>query len=475
MPDYQWASQAYQRNDYGLPPERLVNMFPEKGSAPQTGEQYALVPREGRKPFANTGEFSCQGGFQQDGVAGGKLITVHNTRVYATDKFGVSTLIGTIDFPIGLVRFAAVRNSIVILAPSGNAFRTDGTLVSKVIDADLFPNPVQDIASLDLRIVYALKNSDQFFWSEVLQSDEILGLSFATAERGADPIVGIARSHQELFIFGTQTTEAWAGTGETSEFAFARIPGAAVERGCSARNSILTADNTVWFLGENGIYYRLGEGFVPLRVSTHAIEEKATAAILRGEGPEIQAWTYAMNGHEHIGLRFPQEGTFVYDISSDRWWEAATFEEPTYSKIFAVRAFNGSKVIVGEVNSGKLSELSPTTFDDDGAPVERLATLNVPVTQRVPASAFRVHVVEGHGLPTGQGSNPEIMLDWSDDGEGRVWSKERRFNFGQVGQFAKRIIARACGQIRPPGRIWRVRMTDPVSFSLRKASLNDVD
>lgn len=472
MPDVFWASQAYERSDHGLPAEMCVNMFPEAGAAAGSDEPYALIPREGRVQFADTTENFCDGGFQKDGVVGGAVLTVHEGRVWSTDKFGASTNIGAIDLPLGPVRFAAIRNAVAILGQSGNVFRTDGTIVAEITDADL-PDGIQDITAIDQRIVYGVKGQDQFYWSEILQADDIVGLSFATAEREADDIIALHRSHQLLWIMGTETCEAWQGTGSVSEAAFTPVPGATMERGCVARNSVLNADNSLWFLGDNAIFYRVGSGYVPERRSTHAIEERAAAEIAKGNAAKIRSWTYTRGGHEHIGLYLPTEGTFVYDVASGRWWEGRTGQEATYRKVFAIQAFN--KILVGEDNSGVISELTPTVFEDNGSLIERVATANTPVKSKTPAFAFRVNCVEGQGLQTGQGSSPLVMLDYSDDGEGKVWSKERRLGIGRVGKYAKRVIARMLGQMQPPGRIWRVRITDPVNFTLRKATLNEID
>lgn len=472
MPDVTWASQAYEQNDYGLPVEECVNMFPAPGAAAGTGEPYALIPREGRVEFADTTESACQGGFQRDGVAGGKLITVHNTRVYATDQFGATSNIGAIDLPLGPVRFAAIRNEIVILSPSGNVFRTDGTAVAQITDEDL-PTPVQDITAIDQRIIFAVQGGDQIYWSELLETDSIIATSFATAEREADELVAVARVHQELWLLGSEVGEAWQGTGGPSTSAFQPVAGAVIERGCLTRGGVITAQNSLWFISDQEQFERVGAGFVPQRVSTYAIEERISAEVEKGNKDSITTWTYARGGHEQVGIRLPTEGTFAIDTTTGRWWEAKTYEEPTYQKIFAVKAFN--KILTGDIDSGKITYLDPTAFTDNGAIIERVATANTPVQSRTPCANFRVNVVEGQGSQTGQGENPRAFLDYSDDGEGKVWRRERRMAIGRVGQYAARVIARLLGVMRPPGRIWRIRITDPVNFTLRKAVINGDD
>lgn len=469
MPEVMWASQAYERSDYGLPPELCVNMYPEIGSQ---SDRFTLIPREGHLAWVDTGEAICTGGFQQSGVAQSKLITTHGINVFATDSAGNTGKIGEIDWSTGFTKFAALRNNVIILSPSGDVYTCDGTSVAEITDADI-ARPVQDITTMDQRVIYAAGGSDQFQWSEVLDATSVFGLSFATAEREADEIVAINRSHQILWLLGRETIEPWQGTGDSSAFAFAPVTGAVVERGCIARHSVVNADNTMWWVGENGVVYRIGDGFVPRRVSTHAIEERITAELEAGNADDILAWTYTRGGHEMVGFRLPTQGTFVFDIASQRWWEAQSWLKTTYTPVFHVRAFN--KILLGEVDSGVISELSPITYEDRGTIIERVATANMPISMPMPAYAFRINCVEGRGTQTGQGSDPRVMLTWSDDGEGKYWNKEQRFSVGKAGEYGHKAIARLCGRMTPPGRIWRVRITDPFSFTLRKAVVNQID
>ena len=70
----------------------------------------------------------------------------------------------------------------------------------------------------------------------------------------------------------------------------------------------------------------------------------------------------------------------------------------------------------------------------------------------------------GVGLTSGQGSDPQIWLDWSDDG-GHSWStvKPQR-GIGKKGEYTKRAIWRRLGAFRQ--RYLRVRGSDPVKRNL---------
>jgi hypothetical protein len=76
---------------------------------------------------------------------------------------------------------------------------------------------------------------------------------------------------------------------------------------------------------------------------------------------------------------------------------------------------------------------------------------------------LQLYFESGTGINDGQGSNPLVELDWSDDG-GHTWSNLHLLESGPMGQYKRRIIQRMMGQSRE--RIYRVAVSDPVQWSL---------
>jgi hypothetical protein len=77
----------------------------------------------------------------------------------------------------------------------------------------------------------------------------------------------------------------------------------------------------------------------------------------------------------------------------------------------------------------------------------------------------------GTGLVTGQGSNPEIMLRWSDDG-GHTWSNEHWSPMGKIGEYFKRVFWRRLGMtLKLRDRVYEVSGTDPVKMVIVGAEL----
>jgi hypothetical protein len=74
---------------------------------------------------------------------------------------------------------------------------------------------------------------------------------------------------------------------------------------------------------------------------------------------------------------------------------------------------------------------------------------------------------QGTGLVTGQGSNPQIMLQVSRDG-GFTYGNEMWTSFGRMGEYNKRAEWRRLGVSR--NFVFKFRITDPVKVILIAAA-----
>jgi hypothetical protein len=87
---------------------------------------------------------------------------------------------------------------------------------------------------------------------------------------------------------------------------------------------------------------------------------------------------------------------------------------------------------------------------------------------------LEIDVEAGRGLSVGRdgaeevGVDPQMMLQWSDDG-GHTWSSELWTSAGKQGQFTRRAVWRRLGSSRD--RVFRVTMQDPVPWVLVDAYL----
>jgi hypothetical protein len=69
----------------------------------------------------------------------------------------------------------------------------------------------------------------------------------------------------------------------------------------------------------------------------------------------------------------------------------------------------------------------------------------------------------GVGLTTGQGSIPEVMLDYSDDG-GQTWDSMPNRTLGPIGEYRQKVTWDRIGSAQQ--RVYRAAVSDPVRVNI---------
>ena len=91
--------------------------------------------------------------------------------------------------------------------------------------------------------------------------------------------------------------------------------------------------------------------------------------------------------------------------------------------------------------------------------------------KRTAQHSLQLDCEAGVGLTTGQGSDPQVLLRWSDDG-GHTWSNYHSRTMGQLGQYGQRVIWRRLGMTEKlRDRVYEVTGTDPVKVVIMGAEL----
>ena len=91
--------------------------------------------------------------------------------------------------------------------------------------------------------------------------------------------------------------------------------------------------------------------------------------------------------------------------------------------------------------------------------------------KRTAQHSLQLDMETGVGINIGQGSDPQVMLRWSDDG-GHTWSNEHWVSVGKIGEFYRRAIWRRLGMtLKIRDRVYEVSMTDPVKTAIMGAEL----
>lgn len=452
------ASQSYQARALPHSCSRLVNLYAERG-APDGKDPFVLYGTPGLASWATAGSGPMRGREKMGGV----LYVVSGTAVYSVTSTGTATLIPGV--PVdgsGPVGMASNGTQIAVVTDQGTGYIVTSASVVAITDAD-FPGATS-VGFLDGLTTYVRPSTQVFFTSELNAAGTILGTDFASAEAKPDNLVTHVVANRQVWLFGEETTEVWFNAGGTG-FPLARIQGSVMEKGAAGRTAAVAADNSVFWVGNDRIVYR-AEGFVPIRVSHHGVEEALRKA---SDVSDVRAWTYSQAGHTFVGFTFPTAGMcFVYDASTGLWHERESYGLPRWRVEWVTEAFG--KVLAGDYSSNVIWQLDLDTYTESSSTLVSKAVFPALWNQyqRATMFAFFLDLETGVGLNTGQGSDPQVMLRLSDDG-GRTWSEEMWTGMGATGEYPTRAAWWQLGQFGSQGRVMEVSISDPVKRSIMGA------
>lgn len=445
--------------------QRTVNLYPEVSESGTSKTVAMFVGTPGLAPWATVGSGGIRGMLRFSATL---AVVVSGENVYVVDQDGSATLVGPIGLGDGPVSLAS-NGTLVAIAdgaalhfvnPSSRTITTNGVY------------PADSVSFIDGRFVFNESRTGRFR-ATLAYSADIDPLDFATAEGSPDDLVSLIVDHREIWLFGSSSTEVYFNAG-TDGFPYQRIEGAYIEHGCAAAHSIAKIDSGVFWLGadENGhgIVLR-AVGYQPQRLSTHAVEH-AIAGYARID--DAVAWTYQQEGHSFYVLTFPTaDATWVYDVATNLWHERAWRDNDGRLRRHrgACHMAFAAANIVGDWQTGNLYRLDLDAYTDNGAAIARIrqAPHLAADGKRITHHALEVEMETGVGLVTGQGEDPQAMLQWSDDG-GATWSNERWAPIGKIGKRRTRVRFRRLGQARD--RVYRLTITDPVKVAIVGATID---
>ena len=413
-----------------LTAERLVNMFAEK--APEGSESTSVIHgAPGMVTHVDVGAGPCRGLL----MVGQLMFIVSGESLYSLDRFGAySSPLGVVPGN-GLVSMATDGDILVIVTnPSAYTYTVSSGAFAEVTDVAYLG--AHSVVWMNQTFIFA--NSTEHFVGEtggLLPFDPLLA---ASAEYAPDEIVGIARDHNELLIFGSSTLESWQNVTvqAATDYPFEAISGATGEKGLAGRHAIAQIDNTTVWLDQDGIVRRLQAGYTPQRISTEGIEHQLASATLA----DAEMLVYILEGHEFFALN-TNVGTFVFDANTSLWHERESLGLTRWKAQCSVKAWGDW--YVGNTTDGVISRLDLDVNDENGDELVASAIFPPVVFGR---DRFTVHSFE-LGCDPGVGGDeedPQVMLRTSRNGS--TWSNGAQRGLGLIGAYDTRVVWRRLGQ-----------------------------
>jgi hypothetical protein len=446
-----------------------INLFPERDESGSGKNEAVLHAVPGRRLWGTAPDGPIRDVFAQDGLA----FAVAGLRLVELQTGGVVVDRGAVladDNPAAFATNGAGANQLfAVTGGAGYILSLTGARTLTRIGGG-FPANASGAAFRD---GYFFTTAGGFIYASNVED----GLTWSAASKAQRSIASdnlitmIADDNRVIWLIGTATSEPWFDNAG-SPFPLTPVPGAFSGVGTGSGYAIRRFDNSIITLAQNEYGDRIaviaGAGYKPQRISTHAIE---TAWGTYARVDDAMIWPYQEGGHTFAVITFPSaNASWCYDASSQLWHKRGHWNAPAgrYDADLGIaHCYAFGKHLVGSRVDGSIYEQSMGIYDDAGSPKRWLR--RSPYVGKGPDwiefARFELELEVGQGLATGQGSDPQVFLRYSDDGA-TSWSYERMLSTGAIGKGRTRVFATRLGTSRTGGRIFEVAGSDPVKTTL---------
>lgn len=449
-------SGAYQAKSVIASAQRCINLYlegnPQGVKAPMPTTHYQRPGK--RTVWTPPGAGAGRGLYR---ASNGDLFAVVNDTVYFINPAFVHNVIGNIvagNNPISMADNGVTGGAEIALV--------DGTTTGYSIDMNTYAfAPIVDPSGVFTGADVAAYLSTFFIFNTVPNTQNFVisqpnsltfdALDVAAKSAYADNLITLGIRSKELWLYGdNNSTEPWILSGAL-DFPFEAMPSTFLPYGCAAKYSQIFADTSLFWISINqqgrAIFVK-SEGYVPKRISTHAIESMVqkfpTISDAIGQAFQIE-------GHTFVLWHFPSaDKTLVYDIATEQWgqwaWtdgdgvlhrDRACFYTSAYNKNFAQ-----------DWETGQVYEINAEIYDDDGSPVTYIR--GFPVVEkslnRITHNALRAYMECGTE-PDPNNPAPVVLLFISDDG-GKTYYDPIEMPLGAQGEYDAVAQATRLGQAR---------------------------
>ena len=403
-------------------------------------------------------------------IPAGLVITPNATITDSAGAIPANTVITSVDFNSVLIDISAAATA----THASDTFTVTIPVFGQITDPAFLP--ASRVAFIEGWLLFSQPGTRTFFTNATTPYTLLFAGSFyALKDSSTDNLVTLHENNRECWMVGERTSEVWFNAGNVN-FAFERIPAIGPQIGCAATHSITRLGPDLVWLGRN----EQGQNIVVRqvqyqweRISTHAVD------FAIAQYPVVDdaiGFAYEEDGHWFYVLTFPTaDVTWVFDGKTGLWHQRASFDPTTgvYHRHRANAYCDLADVrLVGDYQTGDIYQLSRQFYTDAGAPIrcQRRAPhiWSKQNRKRIFHGWLQVEFTPGVGLQTGQGSSPQAMLRWSNDG-GFTYSNEHWVTIGAAGETKNRAIWRRLGRARD--RIYELNYSDPTQRDIIGATL----
>jgi hypothetical protein len=440
---------TYKRDAGFLPEFHVRNLIVEKTPADEEG--VILLPRPGLKVSQAFSGSDVKAVWAEKGVFSGQTIALTGSSCYIG-----STYVGALASAAAVGSRFASQATELVFCTNNTLYRTDGATLTQ----PSFPDGagVVSVATLDSYFLAARANSQRFYWSAVANGNSWGGLNYASAESHPGSLLDIITINDQIALCSQEAIEFWqANPAGDPNLPFTRVDGLTLSKGVMNTGAAIYADNTLVWVGNDGIVYRRGP--VPQRISDHGIEEWLKSA------SSAYLFSFIWVGHTILVMALPTI-TLFYDFATQEWGEFSTYGRTGWRA--QCGCSNGNTPVFGDSAGANVLSLDDTALYDVSDTVER----------RFSGATAANGSINNLWLDAqgGIGSEPDgsailVEVSYSRDGS-QTWSPFVQADLGKRGEYRKRALWRRLGKL-DMGGTFDFRTTDPAMFSVQSIRVNE--
>jgi hypothetical protein len=460
MPTLALGVSSYRR-DAGKGGETILfNMLME---ADPTNEVDGLkrVQRPGLAAVETRGNGACRGCISQLGSdIVGDAYFLNGTALHRIfDPTPVGTIPGTdlVDMALTPPTIAFTTIASMFIVSDGLVYLSDGSSISPVSIPD--SREIVSVATLNGYFLLAEKFGSRIYWVNPGETT-VDALNFVSAEGNPDYNTAIKRFGDEFWVFGAGGVQPFSATGD-ADVPFQPVPGRAFSTGTLSRNSIVNIGDTMMWVSQKREVVMWNGGAQP--VSSNGIAERLGSVSFDDLTGWVRAWGFTIAGHTCYVLTIPDEGTFVYDLTSKEWSEFGTDGQTGFRGHLGVQV-EPERTWIGDDATNQIWRWDTTQSNDEGDALVREVSGLVTILGKPIANAS-VELRMDTGFAASLTDSDALLFRYSDD-DGNTWTDWDSEPVGSTGYYGGLLTIRRQGLIEAPGRIYKFRFTADSPFRL---------
>lgn len=351
----------------------------------------------------------------------------------------------------------------IIICSGTDTIKIQGDVISIL---ENIPTGIKYVSRIGPHTVYAGHDDNTMLISQSLNPESVAvadGGAFVLTQQRGGKIRNIKEVGDKIFAFMDRQIEIWVNIGGAS--ILAKQDGLTINSGTPASHSVVEANDTFYFYGDDNKFYVItGQG-------AKDISKTYTTDLDEIVNPE-QIYGFHYKKERLIRWFEPVSGKcYVYDymhdvFSQDNTWEHGQFERMVHNSYMELK----NRAYYGDYDpTGKVFEWSREFKDDDGKQIRvfrKFAIKPSPRNNNVRFNRLTFRVKRGVG---DYGESPVICYRYRIDKQ--AWSVEMTVDLDEVGYYDTVITAQHNLGI---GREieFEVTVTDSVDYTLTDMLLN---